>query len=208
MSKLINRQVGIQIRNVDEESRTAEFVISTEALDTYGTVFKAAGAVLDRYQKNPIVTYQHEDWSRDPDDVIGTSELRLENNQWIARATFEDLENDMNEKAEKIFRKVKKGTLRMASIIAAPIEGGWGVSELGEDPDAYYFRKWELYSWSVVTHGSNPEALKRSVEALEEFKEKNPGESRATEENKEENNPRAEEPRDGITARILQLKSI
>lgn len=195
MSKLISRQVGLEIRNIDEENRTAEFIISTESVDTYGTVFKAAGAVLDRYQKNPIVTYQHEDWSKDPDDVIGTSEVRLEDGKWIARATFEDEENDKNEKADKIWRKVKKGTLRMASIIAHPIEGGWGVSELGEDPEVYYFRKWELYSWSVVTHGANPDALRRSVEAINEFKS-------STEENK---------PRvlcNDYKARILSLKSI
>lgn len=175
MSKIINqlitRQVQLEIRNVDEENRTAQFVISTETPDTYGTVFKANGAVLDRYTKNPIFTYQHEDWSKDPDDVLGTSELRMEGNQWIATGKFEDAENDLNEKAEKVFRKVKKKTLRMASIIALPLEGGWGVSELGEDPDLYYFRKWELYSWSVVTHGSNPDALARSAKAINDFKE-------------------------------------
>lgn len=174
VNQLITRQVQLEIRNVDEENRTAEFVISTETPDTYDTVFKADGAVLDRYNNNPIFTYQHEDWSKDPDDVLGTSELRMEGNQWIAIGKFEDAENDLNEKAEKVFRKVKKKTLRMASIIALPLEGGWGVSELGENPELYYFRKWELYSWSVVTHGSNPAALARSVEAIKTFQEVTP----------------------------------
>lgn len=206
MSQLIKRQVQFEIRNVDEVNRTAEFVISTESPDTYGTVFKASGAVIDRYTKNPVVTYQHEDWSKDPDDVLGTSEIRLEGNQWVATATFEDLENDLNEKAEKVFRKIKKGTLRMASIMAVPMEGGWGVSELGEDPDLYYFRKWELYAWSVVTHGSNPDALARNVEAIRSFQDANPGEQKEenTSETQEETNSRADS-RDEITARISIL---
>ena len=99
MSQLIKRQVQFEIRSIDEENRTADFVISTETPDTYRTVFKANGAVVDRYSKNPIFTYQHEDFSDDPDDVLGTSEIRLENGQWIARAKFEDEENDANEKA-------------------------------------------------------------------------------------------------------------
>ena len=153
------------MRTVNEETRSAEFVITDESkVDTYGTVFKADGAVLERYNNNPLVTYQHEDFSKDPDMIIGTSTLVRNGNQWLATATFEDVENDRNEVADKIWRKVKKGTLRMASILAQAIEGGWGVRDLGEDPDVFYFRKWELYSWSVVTHGSNPGALARSVE--------------------------------------------
>lgn len=197
-NKLISREVSVEVRAVNEENRTAEFVISTEAPDTYGTVFKADGCVTDRYMKNPIVTYQHRDWSDDPDDVLGTSEIRMENKQWIAVATFEDLENDRNEKADKVFRKIKKGTLRGASILANIIEGGWGVSDLGEDPDLFYFRKWELFSWSPVTHNSNPDALARNVAAITEFKKRDKP--------KEESTPSAVS-RDGIRARILQLKS-
>jgi hypothetical protein len=196
---LISRQVGIVVRAVDVENRTAEFIISTESPDTYGTVFKAAGAKMERYTKNPIVTYQHEDFSTDPDDVIGTSELRLEDNQWIARVTFEDKENDYNDKAEKIFRKVKKGTLRMASIMAEPIDGSMGDAAAGEDPSIMYFRNWELYSWSIVTHGSNPDALLRNVEAINSFKEAN--KLKPTDLN---SIPRAQL-RDSFKARILKL---
>lgn len=166
--KEIKRTFPLEIRSVNEEERTAEFVITDEAhVDTYRTVFKADGAVLERYNSNPLVTYQHEDWSKDPDMILGTSELKREESKWVAVVRFEDLENDLNEVAEKVWRKVKKGTLRMASILARGIEGSFGVSELNEDPDVFYFRKWELYSWSVVTHGSNPGAVKRSTEEVD-----------------------------------------
>jgi hypothetical protein len=154
--------------------------------------------VLDRYEKNGLVTYQHNDWSADPDDVIATSTVRREGDSWIATARFESKETHLNEKAEKVFRKVKDGILRMASIIALPLEGSYGVRELNEDPEIFYFRKWELYSWSVVTHGSNPDALARSVQAITDFKDQH---------QKQETTPSAVS-RDGIRARIFSLKSI
>jgi hypothetical protein len=49
----------------------------------------------------------------------------------------------------------------MASIGANPRAGRWGEERAGEDPEAIYFTDQELLEWSVVTVGSNPEALKR-----------------------------------------------
>lgn len=169
MEKGIKRFVSPEIRDINEQDRTIDFVISTESRDTYDTVFKLDGWQLSRYASNPIVTYNHMDFSNDPDMVIGTSEVRIEGGALIARATFESA--DLNEIADKVFRKIQAGTLRMASIMAEAIEGSFGSRDAGEDPKIFYFRKQELYSWSVVTHGSNPEALKRSAEMA--FIEKN-----------------------------------
>ena len=110
--------------SVDMDARTAEFVISSEAEDTYETIFLSDGWELDRYRNNPVVTYQHNDWSPDPDMVIGTSEVRVEDKKLIAVLTFESKED--NELAEKILRKVKNGTLRGASIRAKVHEYRWG----------------------------------------------------------------------------------
>ncbi len=150
--------------SVDEKARTAEFVISTEAVDSYGTVFKSSGWMLDRYAKNPIVTYQHADYSADPDIVIGTSEVRVENGKLIALLRFESAED--NPLAEKIFRKVKNGILRGASIRASIDEASMGREAEGEDPEVLYFTKQELLSWSPVTVPSNPEALSRNDQTL------------------------------------------
>jgi hypothetical protein len=170
MKTPIKRIFQPEIRTINEEERSVEFVISTEAVDTYGTVFKVDGFDLTRYEKNPVVTYNHDDWSSNPDMVLGTSEIRKENGQLIAKAYFEDFENDMNEIAEKVWRKIKKGTLRMASIFAYATEGHWGDESKGESRDVYYFDRSELFGWSVVTHGANPDALKRSSEEIELLK--------------------------------------
>lgn len=149
-----------------KEKRQAEFVISTEAVDTYDTVFKIDGWDLERYNRSPIVFYNHKSWSDDPDMIIGTSEVRVEGDQLIALLTLEE----GNPVAEKVWRKIQNGSLNMASIGANPIEWRWGDFDKGENPDVIYFIRQELLEWSIVPVGSNPDALKRSVENLEEIR--------------------------------------
>lgn len=169
LNKTVVREAVLRaVTDANKEERTAEFVISTEAPDTWGTVFKIAGWKLDRYEKNPIVCYAHRSWSENPDAIIGTSEVFVEGEQLIGRVRFESA--DINPLAEKVFQKVLAGTLRMASIGANPIRGHWGDEKLGEDKDIIYFDEQELVEWSIVPLGSNPEALKRSADALEEIR--------------------------------------
>lgn len=169
-SNIITRE--LQLRNLTPEQiekRQAEFVISTEAVDTYGTVFRMDGWDLSRYNNNPIVLYGHRSWDGNPDSIIGTGEVFKENNQLIGRVHFESSED--NPLADKVFRKVQNGTLRMASIGANPTEGHFGKKESGENPDVLYFDRQELLEFSIVPIGSNPDALKRSAQAVESFKD-------------------------------------
>lgn len=154
--------------SINEEERTAEFVISTEAVDSYGTVFKADGWDLSRYNSNPVVTYQHEDWSSDPDMVIGTSEVRIEGKQLIAKVYFENGED--NRVAEKVYKKVKNKILRGASIRFGAAEGHYGMEEDGEDPKVLYFTRQVLMAWSIVVVPSNHETLTRNEKNLENIR--------------------------------------
>ncbi len=167
MSKILVREAVIRaITDEMKEKRQAEFVISTEAVDTYGTVFRVDGWELERYQRSPVVFYNHKTYSDDPDMIIGTSEVRIEGNQLIALVTFED----GNPIAEKVWRKVQNGTLSMASVGANILESRWGDFDKGENPDVIYFTRQELLEWSIVPVGSNPDALKRSAQSLEEIR--------------------------------------
>jgi len=150
------------------EKRQVEFVISTEAVDTYRTVFKLDGWDLADYTRNPIVCYQHRANSDDPDNIIGTSTVRVEGDELIGTVTFEPAE--INPRAEKIFQKVQSGTLRMASVGANVQTARFGVEENEEDPEVLYFTKQRLMEWSVVSVGSNPDAHKRNAETLEEMR--------------------------------------
>lgn len=172
MSKVVRSAFVRALTEEQVQNRQADFVISTEAEDTYRTIFEIAGWNLERYNRNPVVIYVHDTMSSDPDLVIGTSVVRIEGNELVATVTFEDAEN--NPLAEKVFKKVQAGILRMASIGADIHEARWGDFDKGEDPDVLRFTKMDLLEWSIVPVGSNPEALKRSADGLEDIKRRFP----------------------------------
>lgn len=169
INKSVVREAVIRALSEDNlKNREAEFVISTEAIDSYDTVFKMDGWDLDRYAKNPIVAYGHRTYSDNPDMIIGTSSVFVENNQLIGKVRFE--EADVNPTADTIWKKVQAGTLRMASIGANVKEWRYGDAEKGENPGVIYFTRTELYEWSIVPLGSNPDALKREAQTIEEMR--------------------------------------
>jgi HK97 family phage prohead protease len=169
LNKPVIREAVVRALSDDnKQNREAEFVISTEAADTYGTVFKISGWDLKRYENNPVVFYAHRSFSDNPDMLIGTSVVRIEDNKLIAVVRFESAE--INLIAEKVWQKVQAGTLRMASIGAIPKKGHYGDEKLGEDKDVIYFDEQELLEWSIVPIGSNPEALKREAQTIEEIR--------------------------------------
>lgn len=158
-SQLINRTINPEIRGIDADKRSVDFVITTETVDSYRTVFKTDGWDLEAYRANPVVAYNHYAGSPDPDTIIGTSEVRVEGNSLVATLTLEE----GNLIADKVLRKLQNGTLRGASIGAIPSDGHWGKRAEGQDPDVFYYTKQRLVEWSVVSIPSNPDALKRSA---------------------------------------------
>lgn len=168
-NKCVIREAVLRaLTDEQKKNREAEFVISTEAVDTYGTVFKSSGWDLTRYEKNPIVAYGHRTWSDNPDMIIGTSEVRIENGQLIGKVRFES--EDVNPTAETIWKKVQAGTLRMASVGANVMEWRWGDETMGEDKNTIYFIRTELLEWSIVPIGSNPDAMVREHKTVEEIR--------------------------------------
>lgn len=154
--------MGVEIRAREDGER--EFVISTGGLDRHGTVINPGGWILDNFRANPVMPYQHRSGSNDPDDILGTWEIRVEGDKLVGVPKFEP--SDINPKAEKVRRKVEHGTLRAVSVGFIPKEWHWGVRKAGEDPDTLYLDKNELLEVSIVAIPSNPESLSRSAEDL------------------------------------------
>lgn len=173
MSEILRRQLDrIEIRAKDEDKRMIEFVASTSTPDSYGTVLPVDKWSLDRYAKNGVVGYQHDLYhSDDPDNVIGRGEAFVDGEALIIRIYFEPA--DINEKADKIYRKVLFGSLNSVSVgFTRTAPGHWGVEADGEDPDLYYYNGQELLEVSVVNIPANSDAVKRGMaeerEALEQ----------------------------------------
>lgn len=165
--KEITRQATL--RGINNEDRTAEFIISSETIDRHGTVFTLDGWELERYAQNPIVAYNHRTNDADPDTIVGLSEVYREGDKLIGKVRFEE-EGD-NPLADKVWRKINKGILKMASVGARVHDYRWGNSEEGEDSGTIYFTRQELLEWSIVSVGSNPDAFKRSAEEIDEIRQ-------------------------------------
>lgn len=158
-----------------EETREVEFVISTPARDRHHTVLNPRRWVLEPYNRNPVVGYQHNLYGDlcnppNPDDVIGSGRAWLEGDRLIGAVRFEPAE--LNPLAEKIFRKVLAGTLRSTSVGFIPLKdpetgeyGRWGEGEeaQGRANETFYLYGQELVEFSIVNIPSNPDALRRGV---------------------------------------------
>jgi HK97 family phage prohead protease len=157
------KKLEAQIRK--REDNSIEFIMSTESVDRHGTVLRADGWNLDAFKRNPVMAYQHNTHSSDPDDFIGTWEdVRVENGKLVGVPNFEP--EEINPKAEKIKRKVEHGTFRSVSVGFIPREAHWGDKKRNEDPEILYFDRMDLLEVSIVGIPSNPDAVKRSYEEL------------------------------------------
>lgn len=144
----------------EDEGRKIDFVFSTDAVDGHGTRIKPEAWRLDRFNTNGIASYQHEAYGNpDPDMIIGKSWAWVEDGKLLGTIDFE--EKDVNPLADKIYRKIKNGTLNAVSVGFVEHDGHRGVKDDGENPRHYYFDDVELMEISVVTIPSNPEALVR-----------------------------------------------
>ena len=152
------------------DSRIVEFVISDETKDRHGTVLKSDLWKLDNYKRNPVVGWSHSLHGSmfsepEPDSVIGKGEVFQEGKKLIGRVEFEPAE--LNPLAEKIYQKVKFGSLRTASVGFIPTgepEYGKGKQAKGQPDETLYFPGQELLEWSIVNIPSNPRAAKRAFQ--------------------------------------------
>lgn len=146
-----------EIKQVDDEERTLEFVISDGQVDRDRDVINPKGWNLKDFRKNPVVLWAH-DYRSPP---IGRAmKVSLEGDQLISRAKFTDV--DMNPFGDMIFRMLQGKFLNAVSVGFRPTK-----YEFVQDPDneerrgGINFDKQELLEFSVVPVPANPRALQR-----------------------------------------------
>jgi len=161
MEKAQIKHIKSEVRNVDEESRTITFIASTSTKDRHRSVVNQDNWQLERFNSNPVIGYQHNLYFSDnPDDIIGSGRAYVSEGRLMVDVTFEDA--NLNEKADKIYRKVKAGTINAVSVGFLPVgKGSYGTKEeaRGAENETYYFEGQELLEVSVVNIPSNPDAL-------------------------------------------------
>lgn len=132
-----------------------EAVISTSALNDYGTRILTEGLDIEQYKNNPIVLYMHRRGTRE-DIPIGIMEnIRVEGDK-----VFGTPKIDEDTDAEKVIAaKWERGTLRMLSA-------GVDIIECSDDP-RYLVQgqtrptivRSKLFEVSIVDVGANEEAM-------------------------------------------------
>lgn len=163
-----------ETRSTVEQNRTVRFVISTDTKDRHGTVLNMKGWNIDRFNKNPIVGYQHNVYGDNmcsgpnPDDVLGPGRAWIQETEGktvlMGEVRFETA--DINPLADKIFRKVLNGTLNSTSVGFLEVGKGKMISKQDEQGNTidktYFYEGQELLEFSVVNIPSNPDATKKS----------------------------------------------
>ena len=134
------------------EDRSADFVISTEALDRYNSTIAVEGWKTENFEKNPVVLWAHDDAI----PAIGRAEsVRVEGGRLKSRAVF--AERDAHPLADTIFRLIKARFIGAASVGWIPLE--YKFVEGGERGFGIDYLEQELLEWSVVNIPANPDCL-------------------------------------------------
>ncbi len=132
-----------------------EAIISTSALNCYGTRVLTSGVDLEQYRKNPILLYMHRRGGREDMPIGIIDNLRVDGDMILGTPKF-----DGDTEAEKLIEaKWERGTLRMLSPYI-------DIVETSEDPETLVpgqtrptVTKSKLVEVSIVDIGGNDEAL-------------------------------------------------
>lgn len=163
-----------------EKTREITFVIASEATGREHRnkfLYNWANWNLDKFNSNPIVGYQHNVYgdnmclAPNPDDVIGKATAWIDtfrnSRVLMSKATFEPPE--LNQTAEKVFRKIIWGSLNASSTGVIPIgniETEVTRNEKNQVTDVFFnFPGQELVEWSIVHIPADANALRRSLKS-------------------------------------------
>ncbi len=150
MEQLVAQPHGLYLRALRPREREADFIASTDAVDSYDEVVEQSWD-LERYLKNPVVLFGHQ--SRELPigrcTRVGVVDGRLE-------CTIQFATEEMNPKAEQVWRMVQEKMLVAVSVGFMPRTIR---HEMRDGKEVYVLADNELHEISVVPVPANPEAL-------------------------------------------------
>lgn len=167
--------------NTVESTRKVTFIIASEATGKNHRnryIYNWDNWYLDNFNSSGVVLYQHQGYGdsfinmSSPDDVIAKATAWVDKfegkKRLMSEAEFEPRE--LNESADKVFRKVIFGSLKAASTGIKPYGGKVNVeyvkNERNETVDYFFnFPGQDLLEWSIVHIPADPAAVKRSAQS-------------------------------------------
>ncbi len=174
---VLRRELAVELRVIDDESRTIEVIASTEALDSHGDIVKQFWD-LTRYEANPVVLWNHNKFGVHPytyegvvrpEDLmpIGSgSKVAVKSKKLLATLTLVKGTEEEEPVVAKLWRRITQGVQRAVSIGFRPGSvtaindkaGNTKYYEIGSEQNPN-----ELVEISFVPIGSNPQAVAKSI---------------------------------------------
>lgn len=143
---------SLHVRAVRTETRQADFVASTDAIDSYGEIIEQSWD-LDRYKANPTVLWAHQ--SREL-PIGQATDVAVVNGE--LRATIQFASAKANPMAENVWQSIQERTLRAVSVGFLPKSVRL---EKRNDKEVAVLADNDLFEISVTPIPANPEALAR-----------------------------------------------
>ena len=133
-----------------------EVIISTGAVNSYGSRVLTEGIDLSQYEKNPVLLWMHRrSWEPGAMPIGRIEGLRIEGDKLIGTPVFD--QNDTF--AKQIESKWENGFLRMASACLEPVETSSDASLILPGQSRETITRSKLIEVSIVDIGGNDEAL-------------------------------------------------
>lgn len=143
---------GLHLRAVRKEDRSADFVASTDAVDSYGEIVEQKWD-LTRYEANPVVLFAHH--SRDL--PIGTA-TSVGMKGGALECSIRFASEKANPLAEHVWQSICEGTLRAVSVGFNPKTTRY---EMRDGKEVFVLSDNELFEISVTPIPANPDALQK-----------------------------------------------
>lgn len=160
--KILHASAEIDERSINEDERTAEFVVSTErVVETWNgrEVLRMDGVNLKRFTKNPVVLDSHNRFETTA--VIGRAEVRVDGKKLRAKITYAE-----TQRAQDVWDLVRGGFVKATSIgymidRASAVRLGEGEVDGDVKGPALIARKWTLLEISNVPIPADEDAVRR-----------------------------------------------
>ena len=133
-----------------------DVIISTEAVNSYGSRVLTDGIDLSQYERNPVLLWMHRrSWEPGAMPIGRVENLRVEGGKLIGTPVF-DRDDEF---AKQIESKWENGFLRMASAGLEPIETSADPAKVLPAQTRETVTRSKLIEVSIVDIGGNDEAL-------------------------------------------------
>lgn len=160
LNKLTKLFSNTTIRSIDEENRTAEYIISTDEKDRMNEVVEQSWE-LENYKKNPIVLYGHD--PSDKENVLGVAteiETKKDGDRTITVAKVQFADEGTSKGVDIVWSLVRQQILKTVSVGFIPHTFKDGERDSGIE---LILADNELLEFSIVPIPANPSAVQLAL---------------------------------------------